>query len=40
MMVYVLINGSGTISYFFPTLMSSLGYTARNAQCQFKLRNV
>lgn len=33
--ILILINGSGTISYFLPTLMTSLGYTARNAQCEF-----
>ncbi|KAL8287058.1 hypothetical protein RQP46_004064 [Phenoliferia psychrophenolica] len=32
LMGYVLIAGSGTISYFFPTLMGSLGYTGRNVQ--------
>jgi MFS family permease len=34
MIGYVLINGAGTISYFFPTLMKSLGYSGRNAQCE------
>jgi MFS family permease len=29
---YVLLNGAGTISYFFPTLMTSLGYKGRDAQ--------
>jgi hypothetical protein len=33
-LVYVLLNGAGTISYFFPTLMTSLGYTGRDAQCE------
>ncbi|KAL8279797.1 hypothetical protein RQP46_007892 [Phenoliferia psychrophenolica] len=32
LVAYVLIAGSGTISYFFPTLMGSLGYTGRNVQ--------
>ncbi|KAG7530603.1 hypothetical protein FFLO_04905 [Filobasidium floriforme] len=32
MLVYVLLNGSGTISYFFPTLMTTLGYSGRDAQ--------
>ncbi|GHJ88605.1 hypothetical protein NliqN6_5007 [Naganishia liquefaciens] len=31
-LIYVLINGAGTISYFFPTLMTVLGYTGRDAQ--------
>lgn len=35
MLVYVLLNGAGTISYFFPTLMTSLGYRGRNAQCEY-----
>ncbi|WOO84172.1 MFS transporter prlL [Vanrija pseudolonga] len=30
--VYNLINGAGTISYFFPTLMKTLGYTGRKIQ--------
>ncbi|WWC69764.1 uncharacterized protein I206_103707 [Kwoniella pini CBS 10737] len=30
--IYNVINSVGTISYFFPTLMTSLGYTGRKAQ--------
>jgi len=32
MIMYNITNSVGTISYFFPTLMNSLGYTGRTAQ--------
>ncbi|WWC85182.1 uncharacterized protein L201_000040 [Kwoniella dendrophila CBS 6074] len=32
MIIYNIINSVGTISYFFPTLMTSLSYTGRKAQ--------
>ncbi|WVQ82889.1 hypothetical protein IAT38_005025 [Cryptococcus sp. DSM 104549] len=32
LLIYNMLNSVGTISYFFPTLMTSLGYKGRNAQ--------
>lgn len=34
MIMYNVLNSVGTISYFFPTLMTSLGYKGRRAQCE------
>jgi len=34
MLIYNVLNSVGTISYFFPTLMTSLGYRGRPAQCR------
>ena len=34
MLAYNLLNSVGTISYFFPTLMTALGYKGRAAQCK------
>jgi hypothetical protein len=33
MLAYNVLNSVGTISYFFPTLMTGLGYKGRTAQC-------
>lgn len=34
MLAYNVLNSVGTISYFFPTLMTGLGYKGRTAQCK------
>lgn len=31
-----MLNSVGTISYFFPTLMTSLGYTGQKSQCEYR----
>lgn len=37
MLAYNVLTATGTISYFFPTLMSALGYTGRQVQCKFSV---
>jgi len=34
MLAYNVLNATGTISYFFPTLMGALGYKGRQVQCE------
>jgi len=35
MLAYNVLTATGTISYFFPTLMGALGYKGRHVQCEF-----